>query len=48
MPELTPTAQAVYDELNGRRSLIDGIDDDIVADICESVAAEVLRAHNGR
>jgi hypothetical protein len=42
---MTPGAQAVYDELNGRKGILDGIDDeDIIEELCEATAAAVLRA----
>jgi hypothetical protein len=45
MLEMTPGAQAVYDELNGRKGILDGIEDEeIIAEICESTAEAVIRA----
>jgi hypothetical protein len=43
---VTPGAQAVYDELNGRKGIFDGFLDDreIIEEICEAVAATVLSA----
>jgi hypothetical protein len=42
---MTPGGKAVYDELNGRKGILDGIDDEkLVEEICESTAAAVLAA----
>lgn len=46
--ELTPVARAVYDNLHDRSGVLDGIDDDVISNLCEDVAADVLRAHYGR
>lgn len=34
---MTVGAQAVYDELNSRKGVLDGIDQDIVEEMCEAV-----------
>jgi hypothetical protein len=39
---MTPGAQAVYDELDGRKGVLDGIDDEIIEEICEATAAAVI------
>jgi hypothetical protein len=45
---MTPGAQAVYKELNGRRGILDVIDDEsVIEEICEATAAAVLRAVRG-
>ena len=44
---MTPGGQAVYDELSGRKGVLDDIDDDIVEEICEATAAAVLHAVPG-
>jgi len=45
---LTMEAQAVYDELNSRKGILDGIDDDaLVHEICTAVADAVMAAHCG-
>lgn len=42
---MTPAAQAVYEELSGRKGILDGIDDqEIIDEICEATATAVLRA----
>jgi hypothetical protein len=42
---MTPGAQAVYDELNSRKGILDGIDDDeIIEELCEATAAAAIRA----
>lgn len=41
---MTPGGQAVYDELSGRKGVLDGIDDEeIIEELCEATAAAVLR-----
>ncbi len=41
---MTPGGRAVYDELNGRKGILDGIDDAaLVEEICEAAAAAVLK-----
>jgi len=42
---LTAGGQAVYDELSGRKGVLDDIDDDeIVAELCEATASAVISA----
>lgn len=43
---MTAPAEAAYKELNSRKGILDGIEDEeLITEICESVAAAVLGAH---
>lgn len=45
---MTPGAKAVYDELNDRKGILDGIEDrELIEEICEATAAAVLAAERG-